>query len=113
MTDEVRALLAAVEDAEERCKKYSRRAALLEWLYLVLLISAMVFLFLGAVMHLLYGYDHRPPLAVSAVLWIVGYAVYLLHVIYDSKAAETARQACELRCRLELEMRRTVSVGRA
>jgi preprotein translocase subunit Sss1 len=101
MSDEVKALLAAAEDAEESCKMYSRRAALLEWLYLVLFISAMVFLFLGAVIHLLYGYDHRPPLAVSAVLWIVGYAVYLLHVIYDSKAAETARQVCILKCMLE------------
>jgi uncharacterized membrane protein SpoIIM required for sporulation len=113
MSDEVRTLLAAVQEIEEERRRYSRRAALLELLYLVLLMSAMASLFLGAVIHLLYGYDHRPPFVISAMLWIAGYASYILYVIYDSKTAETARQACELRCMLELEMKRPVSAERA
>ncbi len=101
-TDEVKALLVALEDAEERRERYSRRAALLESLYLPLFAVGMAFLFLGAVVHTLYGYDHRPLLVVSATLWVAGYVSYVMYIIYDSKTAETARQVCELKCMLEM-----------
>ncbi len=103
MTDEVKSLLAALEDAEERRERYSRRAALFDLLYLPLFVVSFAFLFLGAVVHTLYGYDHRPLLVVSATLMVIGYLSYILYVIYDSKAAEAARQACELRCMLKPE----------
>jgi hypothetical protein len=112
MNDDIRVLLATVQEAEEKHRRYRRRATLFEWLYLVLFISAMCFLFLGATIHLLYGSDHRPLLLISATLWVAGYVAYILYVIYDSKTAETARQTCELRCMLELEMRRPVSAER-
>jgi hypothetical protein len=98
MSDRVKVLLAA---AEERHRRYSRRAALLEWLYLALFASIAALLFFGGAVYLLYGYDHRPFLAAGAALWTVGYVAYVLHVIYDVKAAEAARQVCELKCILE------------
>ncbi len=97
MTDEVKALLAQVE---ERRRRYSRRVALFDLLYLPLLVVSMAFLFLGAVVNTLYGYDHRPLVVVSATLWVAGYLSYILYTIYDGRAAETTRQACELRCML-------------
>ena len=100
MSDRIKILLDA---AEERRRRYGRRAALLEWLYLVLLISASAILFLGAVVHLHYGYDYRPLYVVAAALWAAGCAAYILYIIYDIKANEAARQACELRCVLEHE----------
>ncbi len=97
MTDEVKTLLM---QTEERYRRYSKRAALFDLLYLPLFALSMAFLFLGAVVHTLYGYDHRPLLVVSATLMVIGYLSYILYIIYDSKAAEVARQVCELRCML-------------
>ncbi len=99
-TDEVKALLVALEDAEERYRRYGRRADLFDLLYLPLLILGFVFLLLGAVVYELYGYDHRPLLIVSIVLWAAGYLSYILHIIYNSRAVKAAKQACELRCML-------------
>jgi hypothetical protein len=111
MTDSVKALLDAVQEAEERRIRCGKRAAQLEQLYIVLIVAAATVMFLGAVVYLLYGYDHRPLFAASAVLFVVGYAAYILYVVYDVKAAEAAKQACELRCALEHEIRRPVSAG--
>ncbi len=98
MTDET-----LLQEIEERYKWYSRQAALLESLYLVLLALSMAFLFLGAVVNTLYGYDHRPLLVVSATLFTVGYMTYILYIIYDGRAAETARQVRELKRTLKPE----------
>ena len=103
MKIEKEVLMAAVEKAEERYKRYSKRAALFEWLYLVLIVSVSAFLFLGAVVYLSYGYDYRPPFVVGATLWTAGCVAYILHVIYDVRAAETARQVCKLKCMFEQE----------
>jgi len=100
MSDRIKILL---DVAEERHRRYGRRAALLEWLYLVLLISASAIMFLGAVVHLHYGYDYRPLYVVTTALWAAGYVTCVLYIIYDIKANEAARQACELRCMLEHE----------
>jgi Ca2+/Na+ antiporter len=111
VTDKVKTLLVAIQEAEERRQRYGRQAAQLEQLYLMLIVVATAVMFLGAVVYLLYGYDHRPLFAASAVLFVVGYAAYILYVVYDVKAAEAAKQACELRCALEHEIRRPVSAG--
>ena len=52
--DKVKALLAAAEDAERRCKEYSRRAVLLDKLSLALL-PAFIVITIGLVAYVLYG----------------------------------------------------------
>jgi hypothetical protein len=98
LSDRVKVLLA---ETEERRQRYSRRAAQLEWLYLTLFASTAVLLFFGGVVYL-YGYDYRPLFVVGATFSIAGYVAYILHIIYDGKAAEAARQVCELKCMLGL-----------
>jgi predicted nucleic acid-binding Zn ribbon protein len=102
MDNKIKILLAK---AKERRKMYSRRAALCDELALALYIPAMVFMLFGVAAYF-FGYDHRPPFAISTVLWIAGYAAYILHVIYDGKAVEAARQVCILECMLEREPKR-------
>ena len=97
MNDEVKALLAAAESAEERCRRYSRRAALCDRLSFALYITATALMLLGATAYFFYGYDYRLPFAVSVALWIAGYAAYILRDVYDSRAAEAARKACVFR----------------
>ena len=96
MNDKVKALLAAAESAEERCRRYSRRAALCDRLSFALYIPATALMLLGATAYF-YGYDYRLPFAVSVALWIAGYAAYILRDVYDSRAAEAARKACVFR----------------
>jgi small-conductance mechanosensitive channel len=97
MNDKVKALLAAAESAEERCRRYSRRAALCDRLSFALYITATALMLLGATAYFFYGYDYRLPFAVSATLWIAGYAAYILRDVYDSRAAKAARKACVFR----------------
>ena len=102
MDNKIKMLLAG---AKERREMYSRRAALCNKLALMLYIPAMAFMLFGVAAYF-FGYDYRPPFAVSNVLWIAGYAAYILHVIYDGKAVEAARQVCILECVLERELKR-------
>ena len=91
---ELRALLAAAEDAERRCRKYSRRADLMDKLSFMLL-PAFVAITVGLVAYGLYGW--RQMLATGLALWFAGYVAYMLRTIYDYKAAKAARQACVFR----------------
>jgi hypothetical protein len=105
MNDKIKILLA---EMKERREKYSKRAALCDKLALVLYISAIAFLLLGAVVYFS-GYDHRPPLAISLTLSLAGYAAYILYTIYSDKAAKAARQVCILECMLEQKKREDTS----
>jgi len=92
---EVKALLAAAEDAEERCKRYSRVADTLDKLTFALYIPAFVATAAGLVTYLLYSIPQ--VVAVGLALWIAGYAAYILRDVYSSRAAKAARQACVFR----------------
>jgi len=95
MSGEVDALLAAAEEAEERCKRYSRIANMLDKLTLALYIPALVTTAAGLVAYLL----HNIPQVAAAglVLWTAGYAAYILRDVYSSRATKAARQACVFR----------------
>ncbi len=96
MSDEVRTLLAAAEGAEERRRRYSRVAELLDKLFFTLLVAAAFVLAAGVVTYLLYS--HRLLASIGVALSISMYVALILRDIYRYKAAKAARQACELRC---------------
>jgi len=99
MSAEVSEFLAAARKAEERYKKYSRVADMLDRLALALYIPAFavtaVGLAVGLVAYLLYSMPHLVIAGLS--LWIAGYAAYILHNVYSHEAAKAARQACVFR----------------
>ena len=92
---EVKALLAAAEETEERCRRYGRVADMLDRLTLALYILAFVITVTGLVAHLLYGVSQA--IIAGLALWIAGYAAYILRDVYSSRAAKAARQACVFR----------------
>jgi positive regulator of sigma E activity len=91
-SDEVKGLLAAAEDAEERCRRYGRRAALFARLALALYVVAAVAYALTVAAYLLYSWWQ--VVVASTALWTAGYASYMLHDHYSRKAAKAARQSC-------------------
>jgi len=91
MSAEVKALIAAAQEAERRCRRYSRVADMLDKLTLPLYIPASAV----TVAYLLYGIQHVA--AVGLALWIAGYAAYILRDVYSSKATKAARRACVFR----------------
>jgi ABC-type transport system involved in cytochrome bd biosynthesis fused ATPase/permease subunit len=95
MSAEVKALLAAAEEAEDRCKRYSRVADMLDRLTLALYIPAFVATAVGLAAHMFYGWWQIA--AAGLALWIAGYAAYILRDVYGDKAAKSARQACVFR----------------
>jgi len=97
---EVKALLAAAEVVEERCKRYSRVADVLDKLTLALYIPATVATAIGLATYMLYSMPHL--VATSLALWIVDYAAYILRDVYSGKAAKAARQACVFRRTAEI-----------
>ena len=95
MSEEIRSLLAAAREAEERCKRYSRVADMLDRLTLALYIPALAVTAVGLVAHLLYG---MPQMAAAGLaLWIAGYAAYILRDVYSYRAVKAARRACVFR----------------
>ena len=95
MSAEVKALLAAAEEAEERCKRYGRVADTLDKLTFALYIPAFVATAAGLVAYLLHSI--LQAVAVGLALWIAGYVAYILRDVYSSRAAKAARQACVFR----------------
>jgi hypothetical protein len=87
--------LLAAEEAERRHKRYGRLAAQLDRLALALYIPAFVATTIGLVAHLLYGLWQMA--AAGLVLWIAGYAAYILRDVYSYKAVKADRQACVFR----------------
>jgi hypothetical protein len=95
MSVKVGALLAAAEEAEERCRRYGRLAAQLVKLTFALYVPAFVATAAGLVAYMLYN---APHLAIAGlVMWIVGYVVYILSGVCSYKAVKAARQACIFR----------------
>ena len=95
MSAEVKALIAAAEEAEERCKRYSRVADMLDRLTLALYIPASAVTVAGLVAYLLHGIQHL--VIAGLALWVAGYAAYILRDVYSSKATKAAGQACVFR----------------
>ena len=95
MSAEVKALIAAAEEAEERCKRYSRVADMLDRLTLALYIPALVATAVGLVAYLLHSIPHL--VATSLALWIAGYVAYILRDVYSYRAVKAARQTCVFR----------------
>ncbi|MFZ8811929.1 MAG: hypothetical protein ACO2PN_28000 [Pyrobaculum sp.] len=95
MTNEVRALLAAAEDAERRCKKYSRLTALLDDVSFILYISAGATFGASLADYLLHG--GYSLLIVGMALWASAAAMRMLHHVYGRKATKATRQACTYR----------------
>jgi hypothetical protein len=92
---EVKALLAAAEEAEEKCRRYGKLATLLDKLALVLYIPAFVATVAGLVVHMLYS---MPQIVIAGLaLWFAGYVAYILRDVYSGKAVKAARQACVFR----------------
>jgi hypothetical protein len=100
MTDEVRALLAATEDAERRRKKYSRLAALLDDVSFILYISAGATFGASLADYLLHG--GYSLLIASMALWASAAAMRMLHHVYGRKATKAAGQACTYRAAAEI-----------
>jgi hypothetical protein len=96
MTDgEVKALLAAAEDAEEKCREYSRRVALFGKLALALYMTAAMAYALSTALYLMHGWWQI--VAAGTAIWTAGYASYMLHVHYSKRAADAAKRACMYR----------------
>ena len=92
---EVKALLAAAEETEERYRRYSRVADMLDRLTLPLYIPASAVTVAGLVAYLLYGIQHVA--AIGLALWIVNYARLILYVVSGYMAVKAARRACVFR----------------
>ena len=100
MSAEVKALIAAAEETEERCKRYSRVADMLDKLALALYIPALATSVAGLATYLLYNVQH---VAVAGLaLWATGYAAYILRNVYDYRAVRAARRACVFRRAAEI-----------
>jgi len=95
MSAEVKALIAAAQEAERRCKRYSRVADMLDRLTFALYIPAFAVTTIGLVAHLLYSMQYL--VIAGLALWIAGYAAYILRNVYNSKATKATRQACVFR----------------
>ena len=95
MSGEAGVLLAAAQEAERRCRRYSRVADMLDKLTLALYIPAFVATAAGLVAYLLHSIPHL--VIASLALWIAGYAAYILRDVYSGKAVKAARQACMFR----------------
>jgi small-conductance mechanosensitive channel len=102
-SEKVRALLAAVEDAERRHRKYSSWAAQLDRVSLALYIVAMAFMLLTAVAYFFYHYDYYMlTFAAGIACWAAGYVAHVLYNVYSCKAVKAARQACVFRSAAEI-----------
>jgi len=95
--DEVRALLAAAEDAERRYKRYGMLATLLDSLSFVLYVVAGVVFGVSLADYLLHGGAYMSLLVVGLALWWSATVTRMLHDVYDRKATKAARQACTFR----------------
>jgi ABC-type uncharacterized transport system permease subunit len=95
MSAEVKALLAAAEEAEERCRRYGKLAALLDRLTFALYISAFVAIAIGLATYLLYNTSQI--VVAGLALWFAGYAAYILRDVYGEKATKAAEAACRYR----------------
>ena len=95
MSVKLSALLAAAEEAEERCRRYDRLAARLVKLTFALYIPAFVTTAAGLVAYMLYSVPH---LAVAGLaMWVAGHVVYILSGVYSYRAIKATRQACVFR----------------
>jgi hypothetical protein len=99
---EVETLLAVARDAEERCRRYSRVASMLDRLTLALYILAFATVATGLVAHMLYGLWQI--VVAGLALWVAGYAVYILRDVYSDKTTKAAETACIYRCTAETIM---------
>jgi len=92
---EVKALLAAAEETEERCRRYSKLVAQLDKLALALYILAFAITVAGLFAYMLYS---MPQIVVAGlVLWTAGYATYILRDVYSDKATKATEVACTYR----------------
>jgi len=94
---EVKALLAAAQEAEERGRRYGRLAAQLVKLALALYILAFVATAIGLAVYLLHGLWLWQIAAAGLALWIAWYATHILHNVYNYRAVKAARRACVFR----------------
>ena len=99
MDDEVKTLLVAVQEANERRMRYSMRTALFDKLSIGLCISTLIATAVSFIDYLIYG--NRMLFLVAFVLWIAGYISYILYLVYRYRATKAARQVCILECILE------------
>ena len=86
MSVKVGSLLAAAEEAEERCRRYGRLAAQLVRLAFALYVPASVATAAGLVTYMLYSVPHSA--IAGLVMWIVGHVVYILSGVYSYKAVK-------------------------
>jgi len=96
MNNEVKALLTAAEDAEKRCRRYSRWATLLDNTSFVLYVSAGATFGASLADYLLHGGGYT-LLAAGLALWASAAVARILHDVYDRKATKAAEQACTFR----------------
>ena len=96
MNDEVKALLAAAESAEKRCRRYSRWAALLGSISFVLYVSAGTTFGASLADYLLHGGGYT-LLVAGLALWASAAVARMLHDVYDRRATKAAEQACTFR----------------
>ncbi|MFZ8809072.1 MAG: hypothetical protein ACO2PN_13345 [Pyrobaculum sp.] len=101
MSDEVKALLAAAEDVERRCLRYSKVATLLDSLSLSLYATAGTTFGISLAEYLLHGGGFMLFVA-GLALWWSAYIAKVLRDFYDRKATKTARQACVFRSVAEI-----------
>ena len=92
---EVKALIAAAQETEERYRRYSRVADMLDRLTLPLYIPAFVATAAGLVAYLLHSIPHL--VIASLALWIAGYAAYILRDVCSGKAVKATEAACTYR----------------
>ncbi len=102
MSNEVKALLAAAENAEGRYKRYSRWATLLDDLSFVFYVSAAATFGASLADYLLHGGAYMSLLVAGLALWWSAAVTRILHDVYDHKATKAARQACTFRHTAEI-----------
>jgi len=101
MSGEVKALLAAAEDAEKRCRRYSRWAALLGNISFMLYISAGAAFGASLADYLLRGGGYT-LLVAGLALWASAAVARILYDVYGHRATEAARQTCTYRSVAEI-----------
>jgi len=92
---EVKALLAAAEETEERCRRYGRLATQLDRLTFALYMPAFVVITTGLVAYMLYSMPYL--VTAGLALWTAGYVAYILRDVYSDKATKAAEAACTYR----------------
>ncbi len=102
MSGKAGALLAAAEEAEERCVRCGRLAARLDRLALALYASALLATAAYLFAYLLHGLQLWHVAGAGLALWIAYYAARILRDVCSIKAAEAARQECVFRRTAEI-----------